>query len=63
LLFRQTLGPESLTQFRGWLPDVPEPSEPAPPAATGALGGFTLTQVLPFAALAVGGLVVAKVAS
>jgi hypothetical protein len=62
LMFRQLLGEDSVTAFGGWLSPQPEPNE-APSQAAAASGGITLTQGVTIAALAIGGLVVAKVVS
>jgi hypothetical protein len=62
LLFRQFLGPESIVAFRGWIPEDVEQGEP-PSQATVAGSGISLTQGVTIAAMAVGGLVLAKVAS
>jgi hypothetical protein len=63
LLFRQLLGPDSVTAFRGWIPEVTEQGEPPSQAVSSSMFGLTMTQGLTIAAVAVGGLVLAKVAS
>lgn len=59
MLFQEFLGPDSITAFRGWLdPDYLQ-GQPAPERLSPG-SSFNFTKVLPYAALAVGGLVIAK---